>query len=499
MSDKAKPEFSLDQFSEAETDEEFGLPEFKEHFADTLTPAVLRDWTAKDFASIYVRFRPHLERHARRFLVNPSQVEEVVQDAFLYLMTTLPELDSELGVLKFLKWKVRLLSLDVIRANSRASVSPLEELPDIESDEPETSQGLERAEDAAIVSMALAKLQPRQREALIATLYEEKSTEVVASQMGLSENAFRQLLFRARSSFKKALVGEAETAGMSVAEILSVAARKAAREAGLLASITSVWIIVLVSFAGAGSFFTNTDLDAASSSRLELQRNSNIKANSEGPTAKSLLSQEPDLTQTEANVESYQGPDLLQISEVSLITENGSNNSSELLTEPTTVTQLDNTNSDQLNQAIDLATLEQFASIGGVDLTAQEKGRGDSVALTLTSGSGIEASLLLVLSENADFEVDYLWLRFRSGGADLIGLPMRVFVESSMSDSTYQVQVTGADIVIGDHTGAYGNAVSDTSIFGINAVIIDLAVAADLSVSRFDIRLSTRASLISTQ
>ena len=93
MSDKANEEFSLDQFSEAETDEEFGLPEFKEHFADTLTPAVLRDWTAKDFASIYVRFRPHLERHARRFLVSPSQVEEVVQDAFLYLMTSLPELD----------------------------------------------------------------------------------------------------------------------------------------------------------------------------------------------------------------------------------------------------------------------------------------------------------------------------------------------------------------------------------------------------------------------
>ena len=128
MSDKAKEEFSLDQFSEAETDEEFGLPEFKEHFADTLTPAVLRDWTAKDFASIYVRFRPHLERHARRFLVNPSQVEEVVQDAFLYLMTSLPELDSELGVLKFLKWKVRLLCLDIIRVSSRVNQTPLDDL-----------------------------------------------------------------------------------------------------------------------------------------------------------------------------------------------------------------------------------------------------------------------------------------------------------------------------------------------------------------------------------
>jgi sterol 3beta-glucosyltransferase len=80
----------------------------------------------------------------------------------------------------------------------------------------------------------MAKLQPRQREALIATLYQEKAPEVVAAQMGLSENAFRQLLFRARGAFRKALVGEAETQGMRVSEILSLAARKAAKELGVL-------------------------------------------------------------------------------------------------------------------------------------------------------------------------------------------------------------------------------------------------------------------------
>ena len=252
MSDKAKEEFSLDQFSEAETDEEFGLPEFKEHFADTLTPAVLRDWTAKDFASIYVRFRPHLERHAKRFLVNSSQVEEVVQDAFLYLMTTLPELDSELGVLKFLKWKVRLLALDVIRANNRVNISALDQIEDVRSKEMDTSEVLERAEDAAVVSLALSKLQPRHREALIATLYEEKSSEVVARQMGLSTNAFRQLLFRARSSFRKALLGEADAAGLSLPEILSVAARKAAQDAAKTAQKGGAW-------SGTCQFATNID------------------------------------------------------------------------------------------------------------------------------------------------------------------------------------------------------------------------------------------------
>ena len=235
----------LENLLDNESDEEFGLPEFKEHLADHLKPAKLKDWTAGDFASIYVRFRPHLERHAKRFLVNPSQVEEVVQDAFLYLMTTLPELDSEVGVLKFLKWKTRLLSLDVIRSNSRASFAPIDDVPEMAANVEDFNEHLERADDAAIVALALAKLQPRHREALIATLYEEKAQEAVAAQMGLSENALRQLLFRARSAFKKALIGEAEIAGKSMSEVLSIAARKAAAESGKYISAAGAFLLVL--------------------------------------------------------------------------------------------------------------------------------------------------------------------------------------------------------------------------------------------------------------
>ena len=239
----------LERLLDKESDEEFGAPEYKEHLADSLTPAVLKDWSAADFASIYVRFRPHLERHARRYLVNPSQVEEVVQDAFLYLMTTLPELDSEVGVLKFLKWKTRLLCLDVIRINSRVSIAPLDDQPEIAANTPEMSLEMERADDAAVVSLALAKLQPRHREALIASIYEEKSTDAVAEQLGLSENATRQLLFRARSAFKKALIGEVETAGMSAGQILSVAARKAAADSGKYVAAAGAFLLVMaVSF-----------------------------------------------------------------------------------------------------------------------------------------------------------------------------------------------------------------------------------------------------------
>ncbi len=236
-------------------------PEFRAHGA-----AVLKDWSAQDFANIYTRFRPHLERHARKFLRNPSQVDEVVQDAFLYLMVTLPELDSELGVLRFLKWKVRLLCLDVIRASGRAYINSIDDVAEPESNDPEIGAELEHAEDAAIVRLALSKLNPRHREVLLASMYEEKSTREIAAQVGLSENATLQLIFRARAAFKKALLGaDVDTAGMSVSAILSVAARKAAHDAKQVGAQAMVFVLFLalavgafVNFGGGGKATTST-------------------------------------------------------------------------------------------------------------------------------------------------------------------------------------------------------------------------------------------------
>lgn len=191
-------------------------------------PGDVKNWSAQDFSNFFIRFRPQVERHAAKYLRDKSMVDEVVQEAFLYLMIALPELDSELGVLRFLKWKVRLLCLDVIRA-SKSNITGVDELLDgkIESD---ISEDLIRADDAAIIQLALSKIEPRQREALIASVYQEKSAAQISEQLGISENATRQLLLRARSSLKKALVGEADLEGLSLAEIISVAARKAAQE-----------------------------------------------------------------------------------------------------------------------------------------------------------------------------------------------------------------------------------------------------------------------------
>ena len=241
-------EDELDALLDEVSDEEFGAPELKD-----AKPVKLKEWKAEEFASIYVRFRPHLERHARKWLKNPSQIDEVVQDAFLYLMVSLPELDSEIGVLKFMKWKVKNLCLDIYRAQGRAYINNIDDIAEPVSNEPEVGSQIEQAEDAAVVKLALSKLNPRHREVLLASIYEEKSTSEIAAQVGLSENATLQLLFRARAAFKKALLGDVDTDGMSMAAILSVATRKAAEEAKKFG--VQAMVLVLFLALGVGALF----------------------------------------------------------------------------------------------------------------------------------------------------------------------------------------------------------------------------------------------------
>ena len=246
--DAIPDEDELDALLDEVSDEEFGTPELKDP-----KPVKLKEWKAEEFASIYVRFRPHLERHARKWLNNPSQVDEVVQDAFLYLMVSLPELDSEIGVLKFMKWKVKNLCLDVYRAQGRAYINNIDDIAEPASTDPEVGSQIEQAEDAAVVKLALSKLNPRHREVLLASIYEEKSTSEIAAQVGLSENATLQLLFRARAAFKKALLGDVDTEGMSMSAILSVAARKAADEAKKAG--VQAMVLVLFLAIGVGALF----------------------------------------------------------------------------------------------------------------------------------------------------------------------------------------------------------------------------------------------------
>jgi RNA polymerase sigma-70 factor (ECF subfamily) len=449
----------LELLLDEESDSEFGLPEFKEHLADTLTPAVLKDWTAKDFASIYVRFRPHLERHARRYLRNNSQVEEVVQDAFLYLMTTLPELDSELGVLRFLKWKTRLLALDVIRSNSRASFTPLDEQPEFAADIPENGDALERADDAAIVALALAKLQPRHREALIATMYEEKANEVVAEQMGLSDNAFRQLLFRARASFKKALVGEAEVAGKSMAEILSIAARKAAKDSGKIIGAAGAFLLVLAISIGAvpGLFPPATTEQIAEPLPVPAGESPAVVPVPEASTPVS----EPDVSEV---VSELSGESAVIVPAINMTQDSSKDEETEALL-------------DSMRPLLGLSSLQKLGADPAGQVEAQTPDQ-----LVISNGSGVTAYLAYDL-ESAN-GIQFVSFRIVSGGNEFVASPKSwIATKQTGKDGSTTLFLGATSLTIGDSGGRFGNLTLDDTLVSSSKIHLEVVLDASGDVT----------------
>jgi RNA polymerase sigma-70 factor (ECF subfamily) len=133
-------------------------------------------------------------------------------------------------------------------------------------------------------------------------MYEEKTSAQIAAQVGLTENATNQLIFRARAAFKKALLGdEVDTTGMSTAKILSVAARKAALEAKKVGAQAMVFVLFLI--LGIGAVFSFSGRNTAQISAAPEQT----------PTSTSAPAPAPSQSQAPSEPETQPGTEVVQI------------------------------------------------------------------------------------------------------------------------------------------------------------------------------------------
>jgi RNA polymerase sigma-70 factor (ECF subfamily) len=370
-----------------------------------------------------------------------------------------------------LKWKTRLLALDVIRANSKASVSSLEFAPEMPAGGPEISEGLERADDAAIVSLALAKLQPRHREALIATLYEEKSNEVVAAQMGLSNNAFRQLLFRARASFRQALVGEAETAGKSISEILSIAARKAAQDSGkVIASAGGFLLVLALSLSFGPAFFTTPSAQVAEPAPL---------VEAEQPVEEVQVA-EPEVVEVEQPIQEVAATEVIvaqtvvaPVIDAAPVVSDPAQPSEDDLRRVELMSVLDSALAAKLSG--DLETVDLKAGSGTVVIQARN-GLTAHVAYDLASDNVVQHAYFVL-------EVD---------GHQLTAVP-KVSLALVERGSQVSVSYAATDLIVGDFGGSFGFVSVDNTLFSRSGLMIDLVLDPQGSVISAKLRLIPRA------
>lgn len=466
-----------------------------------------KTWSAEDFSRLYVRYKPHVESHVWKILKNASQTEDVVQEAFLYLLTTLPNLDSELGVLRYLKWKARMLALDLLKLKS-ANELPLDEVDSANlvdsSAFPERS--IELAEEAAIVQLALAKIHPRQREVLVATVLEERSKEEVASRMGLSENALRQLNHRARQSFKRSLTSEVEARGLSLNEFLGGSIRKII-EVSKSASVRSgaAVLIAAVSVFSGFQFVQDNRLTIGNSENampLSQGQEQSVVESFESPNEKAggLQIALPENSLTEDSLE-------IQNLEPAPERVNSSNGKSRDLFEDSPSAPVgqfsQRRNSDRVLPAPDQqarysANLERFSSVFnqelatmlGGSLTSNWTFRAETNSLHLENSSGLHVELIYNLQ--AKFPIQFAWISFTVDGVPYIAVPKVSFSELRSSEGGYVLDYVATDLVIGDVVGEMGNVASNESDLSKSALYVQIHFDADQSIYFTELKFESR-------
>jgi RNA polymerase sigma factor (sigma-70 family) len=228
---------------------------------------VTTDWTVADLASLYSEHRSSLVSQARRMLRSDSEANEVVQEAFIKFILAAPELDTKERALAYLRATINNLSLNVIRArgsrpnlvalDSDTSAERLAEIA-VENYIP-ADVSISAAEDAAIIKLALTKLSPAERAALVMWEMEGRSTSEIAAELGIKETAVRHTVSRARASLRRVLselIVDQER-GLTALDMLSTSYKKAAELAQKSSKVALSFILVVTAFLGFNSLIGN--------------------------------------------------------------------------------------------------------------------------------------------------------------------------------------------------------------------------------------------------
>ncbi len=152
-----------------------------------------------------------IERHAerlRRFLarqrVTPEDAEDILQETFANVWRARARWRPEA---RFSTWLYRIaVNLMLSRMRTRQRERPAEALvEEVPARGGKPSLRIERAEARARVRQAVEELPEQQRLALTLRCYEERTYIEIADVLGISMEAVKSVLFRARENLKQAL------------------------------------------------------------------------------------------------------------------------------------------------------------------------------------------------------------------------------------------------------------------------------------------------------
>lgn len=153
---------------------------------------------------------------ARRMMAREEDAQDAVQDAFLSALKSLDRFDGRSQLTTWLHRITVNACLMKLRTQRRRPEAAIEDLlPAFAEDgharvpatawKPEAGSGIEGAETRALVRAKIAELPEQYRTVLVLRDLEELSTEEAAQVLGISENAVKTRLHRARQALRTLL------------------------------------------------------------------------------------------------------------------------------------------------------------------------------------------------------------------------------------------------------------------------------------------------------
>jgi RNA polymerase sigma factor (sigma-70 family) len=158
-----------------------------------------RDGNERAFEAIVHRYRRPLLRYCGR-LLSPPRAEDAVQQAFVSAHRAIHARDAELNLRPWLYRIAHNAALNLLRQHGYDHEPVSEELDGVET----PPQAFERHERLRTVVAAVQELPERQRSAIVLQAVEGRSYDEIATELGVSDGAVRQLLNRARNTLRDA-------------------------------------------------------------------------------------------------------------------------------------------------------------------------------------------------------------------------------------------------------------------------------------------------------
>ena len=152
------------------------------------------------------RFTPYVSTVILHTLAGRAcreDVEELCADVFVALWTHAGEIDPDQGVRPWLAAVARNRAIDWLRRQRPAAPIP-EDAPDPAPGPEELAQ---RRERSARLWAAVDALGEPDRTLFVRYYYEEEKLKTIAAELGLSQTAAKQRLFRGRKALRAALKG----------------------------------------------------------------------------------------------------------------------------------------------------------------------------------------------------------------------------------------------------------------------------------------------------